>query len=321
MGGGDAVKGSPGPVNYLQGVMMVAALSCALPRERGGVEGPFGPAPEGAVRSHCRELRQAFRRRGWERPECEGRRWTIYRVRSVLGRPLLVRVFGPGRRGGGTTLIMCGVHGDEITPAKFCQDVLDHLERSPPTGRAVVVAPLVSPDGLFRKRPTRFNANGVDLNRNFPTADFHASAIRMWKTRYAGDPRRYPGERPMSEPETAFQVDMVRHFRPDRIISVHAPLTLLDYDGPGELPEGAPVADRLLTRMSERAGGYRIKNYPFFPGSLGNWAGNERGIPTYTLELPSSDARRHRRYWALFKGAIRSAVSQELGTGDPSPGP
>ena len=42
-------------------------------------------------------------------------------------------------------------------------------------------------------------------------------------------------------------------------------------------------ASQLLVQMSRKASGYRIKNYPFFPGSLGNWAGNERGIPTYTL--------------------------------------
>ena len=41
--------------------------------------------------------------------------------------------------------------------------------------------------------------------------------------------------------------------------------------------------------MSKKASGYKITDYPFFTGSLGNYAGNERQIPTYTLELPNSD--------------------------------
>ena len=180
-----------------------------------------------------------------------------------------------------TTLILCAVHGDEITPVKFCYDVLDYLEdrkrhQISLKNRLVVVAPLVSPDGYLRKRPTRTNANGVDVNRNFPTADFHSRALKVWRGRYRSNPRRYPGTRPMSEPETAFQVDLIETFAPDKIVSVHAPLTMLDYDGPEGHHDGGkigPSANRLLVNMSEKAHGYRIKNYPFFPGSLGNWGG------------------------------------------------
>lgn len=60
--------------------------------------------------------------------------------------------------------------------------------------------------------------------------------------------------------------------------------------------------------MSKKANGYRVKNYPFFPGSLGNYAGNERKIPTYTLELPSSDNRNHKKYWKMFRESIDFAL-------------
>ncbi len=287
------------------------------------------------VRKYCREMERSFKRYGWGRSQCLASKWLVYDKKSVKGRPLVFKVFGrfPDRglkpKNFNTTLIMCGVHGDEITPVKFCYDVLAYLkkvqqgnvfdfrkkQKASLKNRLVIVAPLVSPDSYFKRRPSRTNANGVDINRNFPTSDFRRMALKMWKTRYKRDKRRYPGKSPMSEPETAFQVDLVETFKPDKIISVHAPLTMLDYDGPANQHTGGMVgsrANQLLIRMSEKAKGYRIKNYPFFPGSLGNWAGNERNIPTFTLELPSSDSRYHKKYWQLFKGSIHSAVMHNL---------
>ena len=175
------------------------------------------------------------------------------------------------------------------------------------------IAPLVTPDSFFKRWPTRTNHNGIDVNRNFPTKDWAKDAMRIWKHRYRSDPRRYPGERPLSEHETVFQVNLIKRYKPSKIISVHAPLTIIDYDGPehGGL-FSASKANNLLIQMSKKAKGYRIKNYPFFPGSLGNYAGNERKIPTYTLELPSSDYTKHKRYWKLFKDSVSHAIFEDL---------
>ena len=35
----------------------------------------------------------------------------------------------------------------------------------------------------------------------------------------------------MSEQETYFQVNLIKRYMPSKIISVHAPLTIIDYDG------------------------------------------------------------------------------------------
>ena len=109
-------------------------------------------------------------------------------------------------------------------------------------------------------------------------------------------------------------MNLIKRYSPDKIVSVHAPLTILDYDGPEEHGHGKHfhAANQLLVQMSKDASGYRIKNYPFFPGSLGNYAGNELGIPTYTLELPTSDNRKHREYWKLFQKAIYSAINKDM---------
>ena len=303
---------------FLSGILSFSSL--------GGIEG---------IEKYCRETDHFFKRYGWGKSQCAKISWQYYERKSVQGRPLIYKTFGrlvnkkDRASNFNSTLIMCGVHGDEITPLKFCYDVLKYLAKmergeviDPKSkkvvtlkDRLVVVAPLVSPDSCFKKRPSRTNANGVDINRNFPTFDFNKRALKMWRVRYRKDKRRYPGAYAMSEPETAFQVNLVKSFQPDRIISVHAPLGMLDYDGPFDQHTGGEVgvsANRLLIRMSEKASDYRIKNYPFFPGSLGNWAGNERNIPTYTLELPSTDSRNHKRYWKLFKASIYSAVVHSL---------
>ena len=220
-----------------------------------------------------------------------------------------------------STMILCGIHGDEITPIKFCFDIihyLDDLYYSPDThhlfdDRLVVIAPIVTPDAFFVSNPTRTNYRGVDINRNFPTDDWEDKALRFWKNRYGKDKRRYPGERPLSEQETIFQVNLIHRYDPNKIISVHAPLTILDYDGPEiVLDDDEDAAENLLTKMSKNAEDYNVQDYPFFPGSLGNWAGNERGIPTYTLELPSSDNRKHDQYWERFRKAIYSAFIHSM---------
>lgn len=284
------------------------------------------PAPRVAVSQtdklsmYCKKIDKKFKKLGWGKSNCESYDWNHVR-NSVKGDPLIWKVYGNEnahkQERKNMTMILCGVHGDEITPIKFCFDVMKHLDEhlNEIGDKLVVVAPIVNPDSFFPRRSTRTNANGVDINRNFPTKDWYKDAIRLWKRRYRSDKRRNPGKYPLSEPEVLFQVNLIKRYSPDKIISVHAPLTILDYDGPRDhQSEGhiGNVANQLLIQMSQQAKGYRVKNYPFFPGSLGNYAGNERKIPTYTLELPSSDYTKSDSYWALFKEAIHSAVLHDF---------
>ena len=283
------------------------------------------PMLTNSMKSFCNKVDKKFIHWGWSRSFCRHFKWHHVR-NSVNGDPLMWVAYGDEdehkKNPKDTTLIMCGIHGDEITPIKFCYDILYHLEAMEHElvegheifkDKMVIVAPIVNPDSFFKRRPSRTNARGVDVNRNFPTKDWYKDAIRLWKKRYRSDKRRFPGKKPLSEPETVYQVNLIKRYKPNKIISVHAPLTLLDYDGPeAEHSETHAGASELLIQMSEKAQGYKIKNYPFFPGSLGNWAGNERGIPTYTLELPTSDNRKHKKYWKQFQAAIESAIFKSL---------
>lgn len=181
---------------------------------------------------------------------------------SVSGRPLRYWVFGDASP---TTLILSGIHGDERTPTELGHRLVEWLARSPfpiATGR-IVIAPDVNPDGYAAHR--RINDRGVDLNRNYPA--------RNWR------PHPRHGVAPDSEPETQFVKWLMNKFAPSVIVSVHAPLACVNYDGPAEaLAEVMSAACVLPVRSSV--------GYPT-PGSFGSYAGIDLGIPTITLELAS----------------------------------
>lgn len=267
------------------------------------------------IKAYCDKTDEYFAKYNWGKSHCHDFTWNHVR-NSFWGNPIAWFVFGEQQeqKPQNVTLIMCGVHGDEITPVKFCYDLLMDLKMNPQIigNNLIIIAPLVTPDSFFRKKPTRTNARGVDINRNFPTKDWARSAHKLWKHRYGSDKRRYPGKYALSEQETIFSVNIINLYKPQKIISVHAPLTLLDYDGPSFKNLEGKAAKQLLVQMSNKAGKYKISNYPFFTGSLGNWAGNERNIPTYTLELPNSDWNKTDTYYKMFRTALHHAIQDNL---------
>ncbi|MDA9793116.1 M14 family zinc carboxypeptidase [Bacteriovoracaceae bacterium] len=269
------------------------------------------------VKKYCKKIERKFKKYQWGKSNCSTTQWHHVR-NSVWGTPLIWKTFGSEKQHNitskNTTMIFCGVHGDEITPVKFCFDIIKDLEENPELieeQNLVIVAPIVNPDSFFKRRPTRTNARGIDINRNFPTKDWKKNALKLWKSRYNSQKRRYPGKKPLSEPEVIFQVNLIKRYRPNKVISVHAPLTLLDYDGP-VMSKTETQARDLLLNMSKKASGYKIKDYPFFTGSLGNYSGNEKQIPTYTLELPNSDWNKTRRFWKRFQPAIHHAIKHDF---------
>lgn len=193
---------------------------------------------------------------------------------STQGQPILWRDYrsaaprGNGRR----ILLIGGIHGDEFSAVSIVFQWMRRLasDRFQPFYWRVV--PCLNPDGLLSIPETRTNANGVDLNRNFPTPDWEETAVAYWKSRTRSDPRRYPGPAAQSEPETRWLIRHIERFRPHAIVTVHAPYGVLDYDGPREPPL--------------RLGFLRLNLLGAYPGSLGRYAGLYLGVPVVTLELP-----------------------------------
>jgi len=196
--------------------------------------------------------------------------------RSVLDFPILVRDFAPleNKTPQGRILVIGGTHADELTSVSTTFKWIDKLNKHHSGLFHWHVVPLMNPDGLLKKSATRTNHNGVDLNRNMPSNDWHANAIAYWQTKSNKNPRKYPGKQPTSEPETQWLVDEINTFKPDAIISVHAPYGVVDFDSLS------------LNSAPRSLGKLHLNLLGTYPGSLGNYAGINRNIPVITVELP-----------------------------------
>lgn len=197
---------------------------------------------------------------------------------SVRARPLVIKDMQPLSHGTGQlrVLLLGGIHGDEYSSISIIFKWLALFSHEGREGDFHWrIAPLTNPDGLLEgSKASRQNANGVDLNRNFPSGDWDDKASQYWQENTGSNPRRYPGDAAASEPEVQWIVQQIEQFQPDVIISVHAPYHLLDFDGPAEAPQ--------------RIGDLHLHQLGVYPGSLGNYAGLDRRIPVVTLELPSA---------------------------------
>lgn len=214
-----------------------------------------------------------------KKPLCEAAKLQPTAGRSVNGRTLWVRDINPGNATV-RVLVVGAIHGDELSSASMALQWIRMAEQ--PADMPQVVhwrfIPALNPDGLFSKPPKRVNANGVDLNRNFPTPNWDRDARIYWEKRTRKDPRRYPGPKPLSEPESKFLIEEMQRFKPQLIVSIHAPYGVLDFDGPAK--EGFVPPSKLGRLYLDQVG--------IFPGSLGNYGGVHKGVPVVTIELPNS---------------------------------
>lgn len=162
-----------------------------------------------------------------------------------------------------TILIIGAVHGDE-PQGKFL--IENYLLTEHKTKNRLLFIPCLNPDGVALN--TRQNASEIDVNRNFPTKNWHREPFA---SEYFG------GESAASENETKFVIDVIANYNLDAILAFHAPFKVVNYDGP---------AHDLAEKISEFIG-YPVQSdigYPT-PGSFGTYAGIERNIPTITLEV------------------------------------
>lgn len=204
--------------------------------------------------------------------------------RSVKGRPLAYKVYPPlgEKKALGKVLLMGGIHGDEYSAISIIFRWMETLNKHHSGLFHWQVVPLLNPDGLLNKpKATRQNGSGIDLNRNFPSKDWDALALDYWENRTYKNPRRYPGPKANSEPETQWFVDLIDEFQPDVIIALHAPHRLVDYDGPQKAPN--------------KLGQLRLRQLGTYPGSLGNYAGIDLNIPVVTVELASAGSMPSRK--------------------------
>lgn len=204
--------------------------------------------------------------------------------KSVLGRPIWMRQVGDGPR---RVLFIGGIHGDEAEGSVLTTRLPDAFTAA---GLAAEVTLFVmedaNPDG--REAATRENANGVDINRNFPARNFDPSNP-------AG------GGTPVNQPETRAVVDSIDRIAPQLVIIVHswANDEFINFDGPSKaIAERFSVASGMKVRTSN--------DFAPTPGSLGSYIGRDRAIPLLTIEFrKGSDPEKD---WLQVHDAVLQAI-------------
>lgn len=231
---------------------------------------------------------------------------------SVEGRPLEVFGFGSGPD---QLMIVAGIHGGyEWNTTALADELIAYLQDHPetiPHDKTLFILRNLNPDGEARAHDPdgRANANGVDLNRNFPAnweRDYRRSGC--WQERPVT-----AGLSPASEPETQALISFIdAHARIQALISYHSAAL-------GIFPGGIPL-DLASIRLAEKLASVSGYRYPaldtgcIYTGELVNWA-SARGITAVDIELTNhrdTDFEINLKVLAFFL----SWVPDRTGTGE-----
>ena len=207
---------------------------------------------------------------------------------SVNGADLLAY-----RQGTGDNVIMLvgGIHmGYEAITVELVNELRNFFRERPQEilpGITLVFVPSINPDAAAygEQLRGRFNANNVDLNRNWGCG-WSADAVFQEQT-------VNPGSEPFSEPETRALGSLIQRVQPDAVLFYHAAANGV-YGG--NCNPGSTVSDALAEAYGTAA------RYPFeggfsayeVTGSAPAWV-DSLGIPALDVELATSDSTEFQR--------------------------
>jgi g-D-glutamyl-meso-diaminopimelate peptidase len=230
---------------------------------------------------------------------------------SVLGKPIVQMKIGSGRK---KVHMDASFHANEwITTSilmTFINDYLLSLTNVKPirgvqthqvyTEVTLSIVPMVNPDGvdLVLKGPPgnmkdqlvkinrgstdftgwKANIRGVDLNNQFP-AKWEIEKERKEEKEPA--PRDFPGDKPLSEPETIAMAELAHEEVFDRLLALHTQGKEFYWGYEGLEP---PEAER-LAKDFERVSGYESVRYIDSYAGYKDWYIQEFRKPSFTLEL------------------------------------
>jgi murein peptide amidase A len=210
---------------------------------------------------------------------------------SVQGRQIEALTVGRGER---TAVVIGGIHtGAESETVDLVTSLLWELVANPraiPSGTRLVFIPNVNPDGYANE--SRTNANGVDLNRNFPGEDWTEFAMH-------GELEVYGGEAALSEPETEALYNFLTRLEPDFVLSFHGYAGVIQHNN-------ASGAESLGMAFGEAAGYETLDEWPFYEvtGELIEALG-DLGIPAADVELLQSDEQSFDRALEGLQAVLR----------------
>jgi hypothetical protein len=215
---------------------------------------------------------------------------------SVEGRSITAHTYGNGDT---QLLFVGGIHGGyEWNTVLVAYELMDYLDTNPevvPENVKVTVIPVLNPDGLNKTVGTdgrfaltdvpqvegatvagRFNANGVDLNRNF---DCDWESTGMWRNTPVD-----AGSAAFSEPESTALKNYIESRRPAAVV--------VWYSAAGGVfasscHSGVLTETRALTNLYASASGYpAYEEFDFYEitGDMVNWLAKEE-IPAISVLL------------------------------------
>lgn len=201
-----------------------------------------------------------------------------------------IPVYRFGQGSAETIFLFAAFHGDERQGVYMLEQLMKELAAKPQyyANKTIFCVPLVNPDGY--QANSRTNGRKVDLNRNFPTRDY--------KPNLNAGTRYYAGAQALSEPESRLVYELIKPYlngdkKNLKILSIHGPLAVVNYDGPAlDLAKALSAQSKLPISGSI---GYAT------PGSFGTFYGKEHGIPVITFETGYESPE---KAWARYRTTL-----------------
>ncbi len=218
---------------------------------------------------------------------------------SVDGRPIVSYRFGNGPI---PIILVGGIHGGyEWNSILLAYEMIDHFNQYPnqiPENISLYIIPSANPDGQFlitgkngRFEQTdisqeqdafagRFNANGVDLNRNW---DCNWTTQALWR-----DQPINSGTAPFSEQETQVLRDYFLTINPAFVLFWHSAAGGVYSGGCSDVH----VPSYILSTVYGEVSGYPVyEKFNAYPvtGDSSDWL-TTKGIASFAVELPTHEA-------------------------------
>lgn len=200
---------------------------------------------------------------------------------SVQGRPIYVYQFGSGTS---RVMYVGNMHGNESGSKSLLDQWVNEIEANAhriPADRMLLVIPTVNPDAYASG--SRLNANGVDLNRNFPANDWSASVG-------VPGPQTLPqggGTAPLSEPESSALAAYVQAQQPRVVLTFHSKGSLVIANGTGDSSALAKIyADNSPYWVGSDHQADEIFGYAT-TGEFEDWLHDKLNLPALLIEMSS----------------------------------
>lgn len=236
----------------------------------------------------------------------------FYYGSSTKGHQLTGYTYGSGEQ---TLVFVGGIHGGyEWNTTLLAEQLREHLRTHPqfiPEDIRVVIIPSANPDGLdlvvdditrftadeiaTNTIPARFNARGVDLNRNF---DCQHEPEALWRTTEVD-----AGAEPFSEIESLALANYLEIIEPTVVIFWHSAAAGVYESHCGEKQH--PDTNTIAAIYADAANYPHYETFDNYPvtGDASDWLATV-DIPAITVELSTHDSTEWAKNLAGFTAVV-----------------